>query len=59
MTAQRDNHRVIRIHILGHGSVSMYAVSIWHALEKAYSRYSHIEPNRNKYVVGNYKSYLV
>jgi hypothetical protein len=52
MTAQRDNHRVIRVHILGYKTVTEYAVSFWHALDKAYTKYSHVEPNRHKYVIG-------
>ena len=56
MIGQNANHRVIRVHILGYRTVTEYAVSIWHALDKAYSKYSHIQPDRNKYVIGKPKT---
>jgi len=55
MIAQRENHRVIKVHILGYKTVTEYAVSFWHALDKAYTKYCHIQPDRNKYVVGQPK----
>lgn len=45
------DNKVFDIIIKGHGIVHTYATSQWHALDKCYSQFRTIEPNRTKYSV--------
>jgi len=45
-----EQHKTFTVTIVGFGKTSQYAVTHWHAIEKAYAQYSHIVPERTKYI---------
>jgi hypothetical protein len=43
--------RYYSVNIRGVGVHSVFAYSMWHAIDKAYTIYSHIQPNRKLYKI--------
>lgn len=48
-----EHKRWINVRITGHKVVSIYAYTFWHAIELAHTKYMHLEPNRDKYIIRN------
>jgi len=46
-----ESKRWINVYILGHTTVSIYACTIWHALELAHTKFMHLEADRSKYLI--------